>query len=112
MPSAKTSATGSIPPCKLDNLVLSRCSLSVQGFEEVIPFEYHDGYLTIHFEVRRRKEYVARGFWILRSFMKSAARPCDPSEPRTRVTHGAATTLHDMDAFSIAITWCRPLVLP
>ncbi len=43
-------------------MFLSRCSLSVQGFEEVIPFEYHDGYLTIHFEVRRRKEYVAPVF--------------------------------------------------
>ncbi len=52
----------SIPPFKLNIMFLSRCSLSVQGFEEVIPFEYHDGYLTIHFEVRRRKEYVAPVF--------------------------------------------------
>ena len=28
----------------------------MQGFEEVIPFEYHNGYLTIHFEANKYQD--------------------------------------------------------
>ena len=29
------------------------CLISLQGYEEVIPFEYHNGYLTVHFEANK-----------------------------------------------------------
>ena len=49
-PTLLTLAGLRIQICRHQNLNL------VQGFEEVIPFEYHDGYLTIHFEANKYQD--------------------------------------------------------